>query len=129
MKNNKRILLVDDIPEYLDDFKMLLPESTEAVKAHSIKKAIALIKQSTPDLCIIDVRLDEDNPENREGMELLRWIKKIYPAIPVIMVSAYHEFEFETEALGLGAAYFLRKPISPNVFEKVVQNTLNPEKT
>ena len=97
MKNNKRILIVDDIPEYLDDFKMLLPESTEAVKAHSIKKAIALIKQSTPNLCIIDVRLDEDNPENREGMELLRWIKKIYPAIPVIMVSAYHEFEFELD--------------------------------
>jgi len=97
MKNNKRILIVDDIPEYLDDFKMLLPESTEAVKAHSIKKAIALIKQSTPNLCIIDVRLDEDNPENLEGMELLRWIKKIYPAIPVIMVSAYHEFEFELD--------------------------------
>ena len=129
MKNNKRILLVDDIPEYLDDFKMLLPESTEAVKAHSIKKAIALIKQSTPDLCIVDVRLDEDNAENREGMELLRWIKKFRSAIPVIMVSAYHEFEFETEALGLGAAYFLRKPISPDVFEKVVQNTLNLEKT
>jgi DNA-binding NtrC family response regulator len=124
MKNNKRILLVDDIPEYLDDFAMLLPESTEAVKAGTIKDAIALIKQLSPDLCIIDIRLDEDNPENREGMELLQWIKKIYPAIPVIMVSAYHEFEFETEALGLGAAYFLRKPISPDLFEKVVKNIL-----
>jgi DNA-binding NtrC family response regulator len=129
MKNNKRILLVDDIPEYLDDFAMLLPESTEAVKAGTIKDAIALIKQLSPDLCIIDIRLDEDNPENREGMELLQWIKKIYPAIPVIMVSAYHEFEFETEALGLGAAYFLRKPISPDLFEKVVKNILGLEKT
>lgn len=129
MKKNKRILLVDDIPEYLDDFAMLLPESTEAVKTRTIKNAIALIEQLSPDLCIIDVRLDEDKPENREGMELLRWIKKFHPAIPVIMVSAYHEFEFETEALGLGAAYFLRKPISPDVFEKVLQNTLNLEKT
>ncbi|MCK5244310.1 MAG: response regulator [Desulfobacterales bacterium] len=129
MKNNKRILLVDDIPEYLDDFAMLLPESTEAVKAGTIKDAITLIEQLSPDLCIIDIRLDEDNPENREGMNLLQWIKKFRPAIPVIMVSAYHEFEFETEALGLGAAYFLRKPISPDLFEKVVKNILGLEKT
>ena len=124
MKKNKRILLVDDIPEYLDDFEMLLPESTEAVKALTIKEAMTLFEQSSPDLCIIDVRLDEENPENREGMDLLRWIKKLHPDIPVIMVSAYHEFEFEAEGLGLGAAFFLRKPISPDEFEKIVLDTL-----
>lgn len=129
MKNIRRILLVDDIPEYLDDFEMLLPESTEAVKALSIKEAMALFEQSSPDLCIIDVRLDEENPENREGMELLQWIKKLHPDIPVIMVSAYHEFEFEAEALGLGAAFFLRKPISPDEFEKIVLDTLKLGKT
>lgn len=129
MKKNKRILLVDDIPEYLDDFEMLLPESTEAVKALTIKKAMALFEESSLDLCIIDIRLDEEDPENREGMELLQWIKRLRPDMPVIMVSAYHEFEFEAEALGLGAAFFLRKPISPDEFEKVVQDTLKLEKT
>ncbi len=129
MKKANCILLVDDISEYLDDYEILMPESTEIVRATTAKEAMKLFEQKSFDLCVIDVRLDESVSEDREGLDLLKGFKEIQSSIPVIIVSAYQEFEFEVEALGLGAAYFIRKPIVPCEFEKAVIETLELEKS
>ncbi len=42
----------------------------------------------------------------------LEWVKMNYPSIPVIMMSAYQEFDLAVDALNLGAKYFLKKPIN-----------------
>jgi len=118
------VLLVDDIPGYLEAMEMLLPESLTPLRAKNVEEARLLFVQKSPTLCVIDVRLSEDDPENREGLELLRWIKESDRSTPVIMISAYLEFEFEAQALDLGADAFLRKPISPDEFRAVVKKAL-----
>lgn len=124
ISNSKCILLVDDIPEYVDTMELNLPEGCRAVPAYSADDAKAVLAKQTPDLAVLDVRLKEADAENREGLELLKWIKANHPAVPVIMISAYREFEFEAESLTLGAEYFLRKPVQPDEFQETVSKVL-----
>ncbi len=122
MSNKKNILIVDDIPEYVDAIEMMLPdESLKVEKAYSKTEAIEKISLTQPYITIIDVRLKEDELDNKEGIELLKWIKANYPQVKVIMVSAYKEFEFKTESLSSGADYFLEKPIKPSVFKEILK--------
>lgn len=120
----KTVLLVDDIPEYVDMMELNLPEGCHVVAAYSAEEAKAAFGKETPDLAILDVRLNEADSENREGLELLKWIKASHPSVPVIMISAYREFEFEAESLTLGAEYFLRKPVQPDEFRACVEKVL-----
>ena len=125
MKNSQdRILVVDGIPEYLDVIGVILPEEYAVDKALSLEEAKEKIKENPPDLAIIDVRLNEEDETNKEGLELLRWIKENYPSIKVIMISAYREFEFRTESLALGAEFFLEKPLNPETLAEAVKNAL-----
>jgi len=121
----KTVLLVDDIPEYLDTLELNLPDNCSATCALSSEDARNSLNASQPDLAVLDVRLNEAESDNREGLELLKWVKTNYPAVPVIMISAYREFEFEAESLALGAEYFLRKPVQPNQFRECVEKVLN----
>jgi YesN/AraC family two-component response regulator len=48
-----------------------------------------------------------------------------YPDIPVIMMSAYKEFDLAVDALNLGAKYFLKKPISIKELKGTIKTLLN----
>jgi|ERR1035437_4704734 CheY-like chemotaxis protein len=124
MKTEQTVLLVDDIPEYLDVMELNLPEGCRVVTAASAAEARKRIEKEAPTLAVVDVRLREDDAGNRDGLELLKWIRGRYPAIPVIMISAYREFEFEAESLVLGAEYFLKKPVQPDEFRNAVTKVL-----
>ncbi len=120
----KTVLLVDDIPEYVDTMELNLPEGCRAVAAYSAEEAKAVMGKEVPGLAVLDVRLNEADSDNREGLDLLKWIKANHPDLPVIMISAYREFEFEAESLVLGAEYFLRKPVQPDEFRETVKKVL-----
>jgi len=118
-----KILIVDDIPEYVETIKFMLPEEYEKDEAYSIKEAKEKLQKSKYDLAIIDVRLDEKDEENKEGLLLLEWIKENYPETKVIMISAYKEFEFRIESLQKGANFFLEKPIDPEILMEAINRT------
>ena len=106
-----RILLVDDVQEYLDSLTRALAHEHEIVQARSSAEARARIDGSF-DAAIIDVRLSESDHANREGLLLLAWIKERHPEVGIIMMSAYRDFDVAVDALNAGAAYFLKKPIN-----------------
>ena len=120
----KKILLVDDIVEYLNTMELNLPDGCQAFRATSLEESRNLISKEQPAVAIVDIRLDETDFKNRDGLELLKWVNKNYPRTTVIMISAYREFEFEAESLALGAENFLKKPIQPDEFRKAVAQVL-----
>lgn len=124
MKTESTVLLVDDIPEYLDTMELNLPNGCRALRAISLAEARALVDGERPSVAVVDVRLREDDPENRDGLELLKWVQQRHPEVAVIMISAYREFEFEAESLALGAEFFLKKPIQPEEFRETVAKVL-----
>ena len=115
---------MDDIPEYLDTMELNLPDGCRALRAISLEEAHALVDGERPTVAVVDVRLRKGDPENRDGLELLKWVQQRHPEVAVIMISAYREFEFEAESLALGAEFFLKKPIQPEEFRETVAKVL-----
>ncbi len=120
----KKALVVDDIPEYVDTIEAYIEDSFDVLKAGSLDEAKKILTDNRVDLAIIDIRLDEDDPENREGLELLTWLKERVPDVKVIVMSAYREFDFAVEALNAGADYFMRKPLDPDELNSTIQKLM-----
>jgi len=111
MKKHK-ILIVDDRMEYLESLKRALSDEFEIFTALSFKETKKVISDEI-DLLLVDICLDETRPgEDRGGVEVLKWVKRNYPDKPVVMMSAYRDFDAAVETLNLGAEKFLRKPIN-----------------
>ncbi|MEN3045225.1 MAG: response regulator [Candidatus Hydrothermales bacterium] len=120
----KKILIVDDIEEYLDSLEMILSFKFKVFKARSYNEGVGILDKENIDIAIIDIRLDENDPSNRDGLKLVRYIKEnSLKTIPIVM-SAYREFDYAVEALNLGAKYFLKKPLNPEEIMEVINKLL-----
>lgn len=85
----KKILLVDDEDSiHLLYREELEEEGYEIHSALSGEEALEKLGIVNPDLIILDINMPGMN-----GIEALRQIKGINPAIPVILCSAYQEFK------------------------------------
>ncbi len=119
----KKILIVDDIPDYLDSIESYLEDRFTVLKAATLSDAKKAFS-GTIDLAIIDIRLNENDPDNKEGLELLKWIDGNFPTLPVIIMSAYQEFDYAVGALNAGADYFMRKPLDPNELNLIIDKLI-----
>jgi len=116
-----KALIVDDIQEDVDMMGLMLPEGIEYESARSYDEAINILKQKHFDLAIVDVRLNEEDETNKDGMRLLEYVKENYKDLRVVMVSAYKGFEFKMEALDKGAECFLEKPLNPELYREKIE--------
>ena len=109
--NNMKLLIVDDIEEYLTSLENALRGEYKVLKARSLDDAKEVAKENI-DIALVDIKLSEEKPDNKDGLVFLEWLKMNYPKVPAITMSAYREFDLAVEALNLGAEYFLKKPIN-----------------
>jgi len=105
------ILIVDDDKEYLSSLGNVLKADFEVVKAVSLSEAKDALSAGVK-VALVDIRLDEKDESNRDGLRFLEWLKMNRADVPVVIMSAYSEFDLAVDALNLGAAYFLKKPIN-----------------
>ena len=66
-----------------------------------------MIQKLRPDIVITDIRMPF-----MDGLELSRLIRKELPDTEIIILSGYQEFEYAKEAIKLGVAQYLSKPIN-----------------
>jgi two-component system response regulator FlrC len=85
------------------------------VAAENAERAIMLLKQHKVDMVISDVQMGEIS-----GLELLRSIKANYPALPMLMMTAYATIDDAVQAMREGAADYLSKPFAPQVLLNLV---------
>jgi DNA-binding response OmpR family regulator len=102
------ILVTDDDQEILEMlivfFKSLGHQVTGAgTGAECLKQVVTL----NPDVVFLDIRLPDKN-----GIEVLKEIKKINKNMPVIMITGYKEAEKVIEAFRYGALDCLLKPFN-----------------
>jgi len=119
------ILLIDDDPEILEALEaMLTLESPDyrVVTANSISKAQAEIDNFKPDLALIDITLGSQN-----GLDLLPFIRKRFPDMVCIILTAHRDVDFATKAMRSGANDYLHKPIDPVSFLAMVKQYLDQQ--
>jgi DNA-binding NtrC family response regulator len=106
----KKILIVDDQELYLNSLAFALQKHFEVTTAKSLVEATDKLSKDF-DIALVDIRLDEKEEGNIDGIKLLEWIRMNRPETAVFMMSAYREFSYAEESLNLGARHFFRKPI------------------
>lgn len=85
----KKILLVDDEESiqivYREEFE---DDGYEVISALDGNEGLDKYKSELPDIVILDIQMPGIN-----GIEILRQMKMINPAVPVILSSAYQEYK------------------------------------
>jgi two-component system, cell cycle sensor histidine kinase and response regulator CckA len=117
--NAPRILVVDDELGPRESLRMLLKPSYQIQTADGGRAALEQIPAYRPDMVILDIKMPE-----MDGLEVLRRIKRIDPAIEVVMITAYASLETVKMALTHGAFEYLIKPFSRQDLEDVVRRAL-----
>lgn len=125
MSNEKaHILLVDDDAMVRESLSELLRlEGYEVRACAGYVEAAQAVRDAAPDLVVSDVNLPE-----RDGLDLLAWIKERYPQIVVVMMTAFGTIESAVEAIKLGAYDYLTKPILDDDIYLTLERALAQQK-
>jgi two-component system response regulator HydG len=103
----KTILVADDEKAHRLMLRAHLErEGFDVVEASDGQDAIAKVAERIVDLVLMDIRMPVI-----DGMEALAKIKKLNPAVPVIIMTAYGSIGSAVEALKSGAEDYLSKPL------------------
>ena len=91
VKHTHTILVVDDIPDWRETIKDLLEdEGYIVVIAESIVEAEEKLKEMSFELAVLDMRLDESDESNIEGLDkLARTIRDNYSHMKTIIFISY----------------------------------------
>jgi DNA-binding NtrC family response regulator len=102
----ERILIIDDNESLRYTLENVLEASGYQTK--SIENGIAAmdeINANSYDLVICDMKLPKEN-----GIEVMRKIKKLYPDLPFIILTAFGDIKNAVDAMKNGASDYLTKP-------------------
>lgn len=114
------ILAVDDQEFDLIFLKRTLSDYT-LLMAKNGKEALQIVKDSNPDLILLDVIMPE-----MDGYDVIRSLKSddITRDIPVIFITGRDSVEDEEKGFALGAVDYITKPFRPTIIQARVKNTL-----
>jgi two-component system nitrogen regulation response regulator NtrX len=95
-----RILVVDDVPDWRTTLSRLLTdEGYEVQVAGSMESALVLLKTVAFDLALVDIRLDDSDETNVEGLDLADAIRRDWPTVKVLIITGYPTLETVERAM------------------------------
>lgn len=125
----QRLLLVDDDAVFLRVMGRALER--RGFEVHAVATAdqvVAVARRVSPTHAVIDLRLAE-----RSGMQLIRPLLALDPAMRIVMLSGYASLATAIDAVKLGAIYYLPKPTDADAvvaaFERTEPQPEVPEST
>jgi len=126
--NQQLVLIIDDEPDIRELLEItLLRMGLDTITAANVKEALLSIQKYKPDLCLTDMRLPDGN-----GIDIVYYLQREFPEIPVAVITAHGNMETAVEALKAGAYDFVSKPVDLQKLRDLVQSSLKlskPSKT
>ena len=119
------ILIVDDHPAIRRGIKEILavePDIGLWGEAQDAREAMALLRAREWHLVLLDISLPD-----RNGLELLRNVRREYPELQILVVSMYPEEQCAERALQAGANGYLSKQSAPRDLVTAVRTVLGGE--
>ncbi len=114
------ILIVEDDPTQREILEEVLKKKKYYVEGvGGISEAKEKLERRDFNVILLDYRLPDG-----DGLDLLQHIKKNYPYLPVIVITAYASVEQAVEAMKAGAYHYLAKPINLEELKIIVDKAL-----
>lgn len=115
-------MIVDDDQDQLRILQRILQREGHVVETfEESQTALEKIKEQMFDIIISDMWMSS----RFEGRDLLREIKKVDPALPVLIITAFAELNDAVDLVANeGAFYYLEKPIEIDVLKREVNRAL-----
>jgi signal transduction histidine kinase/DNA-binding response OmpR family regulator len=120
-KSTYRVLVVDDDPDIRQYIRAEMAGDYHMATCKDGKEALAYVLQHSPDVVISDIKMPE-----MDGITLCQKIKQNVNInhIPVILLTAKVEEEYNLEGLGIGADGYILKPFNVEILRRTIQNVI-----
>jgi two-component system response regulator HydG len=116
-----QVLIIDDHDSMREGLELLLRRrGHKTISADGGERGMSLLEEMGADLVITDLKM-----ARMDGIQVLSEVRKRYPDVEVLVITAYGTIEKAVEAMKLGAADFLTKPFSSEEFGVKVDRLLN----
>lgn len=116
----ERILIVDDDQENRELLtEALSPKGYAVVTASSGEEACQRAEEQEFGLVVSDIQMGAIS-----GIELLKWFRKQFPDVPIVLLTAFGSVETAIEAMKHGAFDYLTKPVNLNEMYVIVERAL-----
>ncbi|MGA2833152.1 MAG: response regulator transcription factor [Terracidiphilus sp.] len=117
------ILITDDHAHVRRGLRELLVDAfpdAHFSEASSGDEVLTQLIVTQPDVLLLDI-----NMPGRSGFEILKDVKRIYPQLPVIMVSVQAESQYALRCLRAGAAEYVNKNSASEELVPAIKKILN----
>ena len=106
-----RILIADDQTDILEALRLLLKgkgfETTAVTSPDAVRRAV---EKGDFDLVLLDLNYTRDTTSGKEGLGLLRVLRKLDETLPVVTMTAWASVDGAVEAMRRGARDYIEKP-------------------
>ena len=122
-----RVLVVDDVAVERTFIRTTLAAAGyDVVEAENDEQAVRVMREMTGmlpvDAILSDLRMPPIN-----GVELIAYFRRQYPAIPVVVLTAYPDVELAVSLMRQGVMDFLVKPVLQDELLSVVKRAVEQQ--
>jgi DNA-binding NarL/FixJ family response regulator len=122
----QRILVVDDHAMVRDGLRYLISQHDDLEicgEADGVEAALTLVKQTQPDLVVIDISL-----RSGHGIDLIKQIKSRHGKVKMLVSTMYNETLYAERALRAGAQGYLNKQESREKLMEALRTVLSGQR-
>jgi len=118
-----RVMIVDDHPIMRHGLAQLIDAQSELEVcswAGTASEALAAMEENEPELALLDISLPD-----RNGLELLKDFRALYPEVKVLMISMHDESLYAERALRAGARGYIMKEEAADKLIEAIRTVLD----
>jgi two-component system response regulator PilR (NtrC family) len=118
-------LIIDDEPDIRELLEItLLRMGISCDSAGSVADAMVQLQKGQYQVCLTDLKLPDG-----DGIEIVRWIQKNHPELPVAVFTAHGNMDTAIEAMKAGAFDFISKPVELEQLRSLITTALKLSET
>lgn len=125
--SESRIIIADDHPLFLEGLKGALLAKSDNIHVLSVSSYLelfALLQNEIDDIDLILMDLNMPGASNEAG---IFYIRKLYPEIPIVVLSAHDTIDVRVKCLESGASDFISKSMQAPELVSNIERMLNGE--
>lgn len=122
-KEKIKILIADDHAIVREGLKQIVAEEKDMIvcgEAENSDMIMKLLEKEKWSILILDI-----NMPGRNGLEILKDVKQLYPDLPVLILSMFSEEQYGLRAIKAGASGYLKKVSAPDELVKAIRKIVS----